>query len=197
MTMTESSRPPDPADLSLVQKVVLLGRVLTKARIPHAFGGALAFAYYGEPRATVDIDLNLFVDATDYPQAMQALEPIGISPVANPDALVRDGQVRLWWGRTPVDLFFSYDPLHEAMRDDTRMVSFANTTIPILGPEHLLVAKVAFNRAKDWIDIEQMLVAVPGLDLSEVHRWVDRLVGADDPRLVHLQDLEASLLGSG
>lgn len=187
----------DPSELSLVEKVVALGRVLTKARIPHAFGGALAFAYYGEPRATVDIDLNLFVDAASYPQAMQALEPIGVSPVADPDALVRDGQVRLWWGRTPVDLFFSYDPLHDAMRDDSRMVPFSTTSIPILGPEHLIVAKVAFNRAKDWIDIEQILVAVPALDLSEVHRWVERLVGPEEPRLVHLLELEALLLATG
>ena len=38
-----------------------------------------------------------------------------------------------------------------------------------------MVAKVAFNRAKDWIDIEQMLVAVPALDLSEVRRWLEQL----------------------
>ena len=28
---------------------------------PHAFGGALALAYYAEPAATIDIDLNVFV----------------------------------------------------------------------------------------------------------------------------------------
>ena len=80
------------------------------------------------------------------------------------------------------------------MRDGTRRVPFADTSIPILGPEHLLVAKVIFNRAKDWIDIEQMLVAVPALDLDEVHSWLDRLVGVADARTQHLCDLEKPFL---
>src|SRR5581483_3335627 len=130
---------PEP---SLVDKVVQLHSALRRGRLPHAFGGALAFAYYGEPRSTVDIDLNLFVGTDRYERAMVLLEPIGVGPARNVAALQRDGQARLWWGRTPVDLFFSYDPLHEAMRQGARRVPFAGTTIPILAPEHLLTTKV-------------------------------------------------------
>jgi hypothetical protein len=180
-------------DLPLAQKVVELEQVLTRRRVPHAFGGALAFAYYGEPRATVDIDLNIFVESTDYEEVMKVLEPIGVARAKDPAAVQRDGQTRLWWERTPVDLFFSYDPLHDAMRDGTRMVPFATTTIPILSPEHLLVAKVVFNRAKDWIDIEQMLVAVPALNRDEIHYWLEHLVGADDRRRVRFRALEEQL----
>jgi hypothetical protein len=181
------------ADLPLADKVVRLAQVLKKARIPHAFGGALAFAYYGEPRATVDIDVNLFVGTERYERVMEVLEPIGVVRTPNAEAVLRDGQVRLWWERTPVDLFFAYDPVHQAMREGIRRVPFATTTIPILGPVHLLVAKVVFNRAKDWIDIEQMLVAVPSLDLGEVHLWLDRLIGSDDERMRYLRRLEAQL----
>jgi len=31
-------------------------------------------------------------------------------------AVERDGQCRLWWARTPIDLFFAYDEFHDAMR---------------------------------------------------------------------------------
>jgi hypothetical protein len=182
------------AEMSLVDKVVGLSQVLESADISHAFGGALAFAYYGEPRATVDIDLHLFVGPERYERVTEVPGPHGVSPAPNPDAVTRDGQVRLWWGRTPVDLFFSHDPLHEAMRRGIRSVPFAATTIFILGSQHLLVAKVVFNRAKDWIDIEQMLVAVPVLDLDDVHAWLERVVGPDDARLQHLHTLEHSVL---
>jgi nucleotidyltransferase AbiEii toxin of type IV toxin-antitoxin system len=180
-------------DSSLVEKVVHLEQALTRHRIPHAFGGALAFAYYGEPRATVDIDLNIFVDTDQYEDVMKVLEPLGVDRAKNPAVLARDGQTRLWWGRTPVDLFFSYDPLHDAMRDGTRMVPFSATSIPILSPEHLLVAKVIFNRAKDWIDIEQILVAVPALNHKEMHRWLERIIGTDDKRYVRVRALEEEL----
>jgi len=45
---------------SLPEKVVAIDSALTG--LPHAFGGALALAYYAEPRATVDIDVNVFGD---------------------------------------------------------------------------------------------------------------------------------------
>jgi hypothetical protein len=182
------------AELPLADQVLVLAGALERARIPHAFGGALAFAYYGEPRATIDIDMNIFVGPDHYELVMDVLEPIGVGRAQNEAVVTRDGQIRLWWGRTPIDLFFAYDPVHGAMQRGVRMVPFATATIPILGPEHLMVAKVAFNRAKDWIDIEQMLVAVPSLDLTELHGWLDRLVGLDDERMRHLQELERELL---
>ena len=36
---------------------------------------------------------------------------------------------------------------------------FADDTVPILAPEHLAVCKAMFDRPKDWMDIEQMLIA--------------------------------------
>ena len=41
---------------------------------PHAFGGALALAYHAEPRATVDIDLNVFIPVE---RADEVLAPLG------------------------------------------------------------------------------------------------------------------------
>ena len=111
------------------------------------------------------------------------------------DAVLRDGQGRLWWGRNPVDLFFAYHPLHDAMRERIRRVPFGDDEIPILAGEHLLTAKVLFDRPKDWIDIEQMLVLQPTLDTAEAHRWLDGYLPSDDQRLDHLRRLERDLLG--
>ena len=46
------------------EKIVAIERALVDAAIPHAFGGANALAYYATPRATADIDLNVFVPAS-------------------------------------------------------------------------------------------------------------------------------------
>jgi hypothetical protein len=102
------------------------------------------------------------------------------------DALVRDGQIRLWWDRSPVDLFFSYDPFHDAARDATRTVPFADTEIPVLSADHLLVCKAIFDRPKDWVDIEAVLAAATPVDAGEVLRWVGRIAGPDDARFTRL-----------
>jgi hypothetical protein len=167
---------------SLPEKVVAIHRRLAQAKVGHAFGGALALAYYAEPRATIDIDINLFVSPASYPGVERALAEIGVRDGAELTLVERDGQCRLRWGDTPVDLFFAYDELHDAMRRAIRREPFGESTIPILSPEHLMVCKAIFNRPKDWLDIEQMLVCAEDLDTGEVRAWLARIVGADDPR---------------
>jgi hypothetical protein len=168
--------------LSLAQRIVALDEAL--ATIPHAFGGALALAYYAEPRATIDIDLNLFVGAERFPDVAEGLVALGVAAddPAAAELMRLDGQARVLWDTTPVDLFFAYDRFHHAAGRATRTVPFAETSIPILAPEHLIVCKVVFNRAKDWVDIDAMVAAETPVDVAEVLRWVGRIAGDDDPR---------------
>jgi len=174
--------------------VTAIDGALKSARIPHAIGGALALAYYAEPRATIDVDVNVFVTTDRWPAVREALAPLGVDVAVDPREVGRDGQVRLWWDRNPVDLFFSYDPFHDEMRRAARRVPFNDGTIPILSPEHLAVCKAMFDRPKDWIDIEQILVATSPLDVGEIERWLQRMVGPEDPRLEKLRELKERLL---
>ena len=180
-------------ELSLPDRIVAIDGCLTAAKVPHAFGGALALAYYAEPRVTVDIDLNVFVTTDEFERVAKALRELGVETDVDETALHRDGQCRLRWDRTPVDLFFAYDDFHDAMRKQARLVPFADTRVRILAPEHLIVCKAALDRAKDWIDIEQMLVATDPLDLDEVRHWLDRFIAADDPRSQRVDSLLAEL----
>jgi len=183
------------AEPSLPDKIVAVHDAFNGARIAHAFGGALALAYYAEPRATIDIDINVFVAADEHAAVAEALRPLGVGVDMDPLQLQRDGQVRLWWGRTPLDLFFSYDPVHDAMRRASRPVPFGDRTIPVLSPEHLLVCKVVFDRPKDWLDVDQVLTCVPDLDAGEVERWLERIIGGADARAQRFDAARRGLLG--
>ena len=81
--------------LSLPERILALERALVA--VPHAFGGALALAYYAEPRATIDIDLNVFVHADHFPDVATPLVELGVA-ADDPRAIAsvaRDGQVRV------------------------------------------------------------------------------------------------------
>lgn len=168
--------------LTLAERILALDRALEP--VPHAFGGALALAYYAEPRATIDIDVNLFVAPDRFPEVAGALRTLGVevdrSDVA--ETVARDGQVRVMWDDTPVDLFFAYDAFHDAAGRATRTVPFADATIPILSSTHLVVCKAVFDRAKDWVDVDAMLDADAPIDTAEALRWVGRIAGDTDPR---------------
>lgn len=79
------------------------------------------------------------------------------------------------------------------MREQVRYVPFNGDTIPIVAPEHLVIRKARLDRTKDWIDIEQILVATNPLDLREIEDWLERMVGADDPRMERLKKVKAGL----
>jgi hypothetical protein len=177
----------------LDEKILALHGAFEAARIPHAFGGALALAYYATPRGTIDIDLNVFVRDSEAERVLQALTPLGVATGgARERAQIRErGQTRLRWEHTPLDLFFSYDPLHDACMQRTRTVPFgAGTTLPILSAEDLVIFKALFDRPKDWTDIAEVLYAQTGrFDARYAVSWLRRILAPEDARLERISKL--------
>ena len=174
--------------MTLPEKVVALHRALATRRIPHAFGGAIALAYWTQdPRGTSDIDLNVFVSAADSAIALEALPAGVLRPEGTAEVIARDGQIRLWWDETPIDLFFDYVPVHADAARHSRAVPFAGTEIPVLGPTELAVFKVMFDRTRDWADIEAM-VSANTVDLDAVRTTLGTLLDPEDPRFGRLTD---------
>jgi hypothetical protein len=174
--------------MTLPERLVALHRALARRRIPHAFGGAIALAYWTlDPRATSDIDVNVFLPASDAAKALRALPPEVVQPEGTVEAIARDGQIRLWWDETPIDLFFDTVPLHEAAARGRRTVAFARTRIPVLGPEELAVFKAMFDRTRDWADIEAMLAAET-LDLDAVRETLQTIFAVGDHRFARLEE---------
>ena len=56
----------------------------------------------------------MFVPVADVAGVIEQLAGARRRRRAPPDELAPRRQIRLWWDRNPVDLFFSYDPFHDA-----------------------------------------------------------------------------------
>ena len=174
--------------MTLAERLVAIHRALEAHGIEHAFGGAIALAYWTlDPRGTSDIDVNVFTRSDRCETALSAL-PSGVEyDEAAIRAIRRDGQVRLWWEETPIDLFFDYVELHADAARNRRIVPFAGEWIPVLGPVELAVFKAMFDRTRDWADIEAMLAAET-LDVDAVRAHVVALFGPADDRLRRLDE---------
>jgi hypothetical protein len=183
-----------PERVGLPEKLLATHHALEGTQIPHAFGGALALAFHGEPRATVDIDVNVFAGREQSAAALGALASAGAAVDGAREQAAQAGQCRAMLGQTPIDIFFADLAFHRDMQRAVRNVPFAGESIPIVGAEHLMVCKMWFNRPKDWIDIEQMLVTVPDLRVSEVRRWMNEIAGPDDARTQRLDALLREML---
>ena len=172
----------------LAERLLELHRRLSSAGIEHAFGGAIALAYWTlEPRGTRDIDVNIFVAAAECEPALAALPPEIHHDAGTVEVIRQEGQIRLWWDDTPIDLFFNYEAIHERAARNRRSVPFEGEQIPVLGPVELALFKAMFDRTRDWADIEAM-AAAGNLDVDAVRDELESLVGQDDPRIARLQE---------
>ena len=176
---------------SFAGKVVAVDRALAAAGIPHAFGGALALGYcVHSPRATADIDVNVFVQADEVQRLFSALPSEVAVHAGAAETVARDGQVRLWWDEHPVDLFLSYHALHDRARARVRIVPFGADEIPVLSCTDLAVFKVVFNRSRDWADLEAMVEA-NAVDRDDALGWLRETLGADASPVQRFAELES------
>lgn len=173
----------------LAERLLAVHAALARAGFDHAFGGAIALAYCThEPRGTRDLDVNVFTDVERVDDVLNAM-PAGVSVrTRDRTAARRDGQVRVMWDETPIDVFFDTHDFHREVSREIAVVPFENTTIPVLGCDALVVFKAMFNRTKDWADIEAILDA----GAVDGPRTLDRLrtlLGPSDPAVVRLAAL--------
>jgi hypothetical protein len=165
--------------IGLADRMLAVHDALDAGGFPHAIGGAIALGYCVlEARATQDVDVNVFVHPSRTREVFEVL-PREIERSGNDlERAERDGQVRLRWELTPIDLFFSVLPLHHDAERNVRHVAFGDRTIPVLSCTALTVFKAMFDRPRDWVDIEAMAEA-GSIDLDEAERWVTEMVGQD------------------
>lgn len=180
----------------LVEKLFAIHDSLAEESIAHAFGGAIALAYCTEePRGTRDLDVNIFVDAAKAGPTLACL-PQGVTVTGEDVAKVeRDGQARLDWDGTPVDVFLNNLPLHQAVAAGVVWVPLAGRQVPVLDCASLVIFKAFFDRTKDWADLEAIAQATPE-DIDAAATTISELVGRDDPAVQRLEGLIPLDIGS-
>lgn len=177
----------DPTGLPY--KMRAIHESLAAARISHAFGGALALAWCTQQaRGTIDLDVNVFVGPERTASVLAALPAQIVATDHDRSLLERDGQARLWWENTPVDVFLNTTEFHQQVATRVHLEPFADEQMPFLSCRDLAIFKAFFNRTKDWADLEAMMAA-GSLDVSAVAGVLAGFLGANDDRIEHLLSL--------
>ena len=130
----------------------------------------------------------MFVDQTLAGAVFDAL-PVDVArSAADLASCLRDGQVRLWWAATPIDVFTNTTEFHIAAADRAVVHEFAAHDVPFLCCSDVAVFKAFFNRTRDWADLEDMAVAGT-LDADLVLGALVHYLGGDDERVERLRSL--------
>ena len=178
------------------EKLAFIVRLFAAHEIPYAIGGAIALFYWGEPRATTDIDINVFLAASEAGRVVSAFAGAGISIDAERIAkeVAATAQARLDFTGTAVDLFFADLPFHESCSARAVRVPFGDIWMNVLTAEDLVVCKVMFDRGKDWLDVEQVLYTRgSAFDTGYVVRWLEEMLGVANERIRRFDALAATV----
>jgi hypothetical protein len=188
---------PEPQTAAEVARA--LADALDRHGIPYAIGGAIALGFYAVPRATVDVDINIFVSPTDQlSDTLAVLAEAGFAAHEEEPALraraIGEGQFRGSVGGLRVDVFVPAIPYYAELAARRRQVALLGRPLWVLGPEDLVVLKLMFFRRKDLADVEAVLRDQgDSIDRRFVRQKLIELVGVEDERLGALDAIERDL----
>lgn len=178
-----------------------LSRVLRRCGYRWYVFGAQAVILWGEPRMSADLDVTVEMPSDELMGFVSAMEEAGFRlRIENVAEFVEETRVLpfLYGGDGfPVDVILAGSGLETLILDRVRMVELAETTIPVISPEDLIVTKILAGREKDLSDVRGILEQRSAeLDLEYVRQTVgllEQALGQSD--LLPL--LEAQIRESG
>lgn len=121
---------------------------LESAGLTCAIGGAIALGVWCPPRATLDVDLNIFVETT---QAAAALAPLlALGATGEPELLVRRLQAgdmaMMHLDGVRLDIFLPSIPFYGEAEQRIVRVQPLGKSVPVLSAETIAVFKLLFLR---------------------------------------------------
>jgi len=151
----------------------------------YAVIGGIANQIWGEARFTYDIDLKVQVPAMDYPAVRAAIRsafPEPGRPHAPPNPLI----VAVKIGEVIVDFLLALPGYEEQIITRAVRCDLGRLQVWVCAAEDLIIQKAIAGRAKDWQDIEGVLIEQRGrLDLAYLEDWLTQFAGLlDQPEIL-------------
>ncbi|MGH9411868.1 MAG: nucleotidyl transferase AbiEii/AbiGii toxin family protein [Vicinamibacterales bacterium] len=134
-------------------------QLLESEHIEYAIVGGIANAVWGEPRATVDVDVTVSVDERAVRRTVQAIASRLRAAVADPAAFVR--QTRVLPVDTEdgvrIDVIFALMPFELEAIGRARSVAMAGRQVRVVTAEDLILMKIVSDRPRDLADAEAIV----------------------------------------
>jgi predicted nucleotidyltransferase len=138
-----------------------LARILDASGVPYMVIGGHANALWGEPRATLDIDVTIWLPEAAVPALVADLAPEFRPRVADPETFVCETRVLpvATGDGLAVDLIFGLLPFEEQAIARARAVELGAQEVRFCTAEDLILLKIVSTRERDLEDVQGVVRA--------------------------------------
>lgn len=141
--------------------IIEITSFLEEQKIPYMIIGGIANAFWGVPRATVDIDITIKVEDKNLDSFIGKLVKKFKPYPDNPAQFVKETRVLpvKTANGTRVDIIFGQLPYEDDAIKRARPKDIDSAKVKICSPEDLIVHKIISERFKDREDVEGIISA--------------------------------------
>lgn len=169
-----------PASFAWIDAAVAVQALCHQHQFPFAFIGGVAVQCWGEPRVTEDVDLTVFCGFGKEDPVIRIFLAQFEPRIRDADRFAEAHRVLLLKTSEgiPIDVALAGLPFEESLcRRATRREFLPGISLQVCQPDDLIVLKAFAGRAKDWLDIENVLVRQgDSLDWAYIRRQLRPLV---------------------
>ena len=158
-----------------------LSSILKQQNVPYMIIGGLANAIWGHPRATLDIDVTIWVLDDQIQKLLSILEEKYVFMVEEPIEFILKTRVLPIKNNESlrIDIIFGALPFEKDALDRAVEVKIGDSAIKFCTAEDLILLKIISERSKDLEDVRNLLRYQKGnLDYTYL-----------EPRIMELSDL--------
>ncbi len=176
------------------KQLTALRKLLLTTKADYAIVGGLAVILFGEPRLTIDIDVNILIDEKKIDFFLSKAKQFGFCPIkTNIKPLIKKtGVIPLKFCKGDeigyCDLIIAQNSIERIGILRARIRKIGPIYVKVITPEDLVIHKITSERPRDIEDLSGILIRQKGkLDIEYITYWLKKIERANpETKLVKL-----------
>lgn len=160
----------------LIKPLEALQRLLDQFEERGVITGGIATGFLGKPRFTIDLDAIFLASIKDIPKILDLAKREGIEArIQDAVEFAKKNRVLLLRhseSNINIDISLGILPFEEEVVDRSVLHNAGLLSVRLPTPEDLIILKAIAHRPKDLLDIREIALNNPNLDVSRIERWV-------------------------
>ncbi|MBN2346972.1 MAG: nucleotidyltransferase [Candidatus Aminicenantes bacterium] len=165
---------------ALESALIAICRFLQRQKIPYMVIGGMANAVWGEPRATLDIDITIWIEDAKISKLTRSLAPVFKLLPENPSEFISKTRVLpiATQASTRIDLLLGMLPFEETAISRAIEINIQGIPVRFCTAEDLILHKIISDRDKDLHDAEKIVARQKNkLDMDYLEPRIEELAG--------------------